>query len=300
MANATNFRILSISLALSAGSLLAACAETPKAMGAAGAGGRGPEEVQLADASGPAAGASSELAQAPADDGGTYDPIEGFNRGVFAFNQVLDHYLIRPAAWAYREVVPVFARDRVHDFLNNIRTPVILTNDLLQGEWDRADFTIRRFFINTTIGVVGFVDVAGSIGIPFHSEDFGQTLGVYGVGEGPYLVLPVLGPSNVRDATGLVVDTAIDPLTYLVWSDGNSYIGYSRGGATGLDQRSRNIDATDDIERNAVDIYAAYRSLYHQYRESEIHNGALPSGTPYPGQQGQEDRTSPSLGTVTN
>lgn len=297
MAKAKDFRILSMSLALGAGSLLAACAESPKASQAAG--GRGQPAGQLADASGTAAHASADQAQAPANGGGTYDPIEGFNRGVFAVNQVLDRYLIRPVSWAYREVVPVFARDRVHDFLNNVRTPVILTNDLLQGEWDRADFTIRRFFINTTIGVVGFVDVAGSIGIPFHSEDFGQTLGTYGVGEGPYLVLPVLGPSNVRDATGLVVDTAIDPLTYLVWSDGNSYIGYSRGGATGVDQRSRNIDATDDIERNSVDIYAAYRSLYHQYRESEIHNGALPSG-PYPGQQGQEDSPSPSLGAVTN
>jgi phospholipid-binding lipoprotein MlaA len=291
MAKAKDFKVLPVSLLLGAGSLLAACAESPKAMG-----GRGQPAGQLADASGTAARASADQAQAPAGDGGSNDPIEGFNRGVFA----VDHYLIRPVSWAYREGVPVFARDRVRDFLNNLRTPVILTNDLLQGEWDRADFTIRRFFINTTIGVVGFVDVAGSIGIPFHSEDFGQTLGTYGVGEGPYLMLPVLGPSNVRDATGLVVDTAIDPLSYLVWSDGNSYMGYSRGGATGADQRSRNIDATDDIERNSVDIYAAYRSLYHQYRESEIHNGALPSGTPYPGQQGQEDSPSPSLGAVTN
>jgi phospholipid-binding lipoprotein MlaA len=212
------------------------------------------------------------------------DPYESVNRAIFDFNMGLDRYFMRPIAWTYREIVPDFARDRIHDLLNNLRTPVNLLNDLLQGEWDRADFTVRRFFINTTLGLGGMIDIAGSIGIPYHGEDFGQTLGTWGVGEGFYLVLPFFGPSNPRDGFGLLMDTLTDPFTYLTFSRNQEY-GYMRFGLTALDERSRRIDETDDIERNSVDLYATYRSLYRQFREGEIRNGEAPPGMTYPGQE---------------
>jgi phospholipid-binding lipoprotein MlaA len=228
-----------------------------------------------------ASSAQGQVAQA--DDESVNDPYEGFNRAIFDFNQVLDRFFMRPIAWTYREAVPAFFRDRVHDLLNNLRTPVNLLNDLLQGEWGRADLTVRRFFINTSIGLGGLIDIAGATGIPYHGEDFGQTLGTWGVGEGFYLVLPFFGPSNPRDGFGLLMDTLTDPFTYLTFSRNQEY-GYMRFGLTALDERSRRIDETDDIERNSVDLYATYRSLYRQFREGEIRNGEAPPGMSYPGQ----------------
>jgi phospholipid-binding lipoprotein MlaA len=131
------------------------------------------------------------------------DPLEGLNRGIFEFNRVVDGVLIKPAAQIYRGVLPQQAQDSVRSFLRNLRSPVILANDVLQGDMDRAGSTIGRFLVNTTLGIGGLFDVASELGMPFHDEDFGQTLAVWGVGEGPYLVLPLLGPSNPRDAVGL-------------------------------------------------------------------------------------------------
>jgi phospholipid-binding lipoprotein MlaA len=228
-----------------------------------------------------ASSAQGQVAQA--DDESVNDPYEGFNRAIFDFNQVLDRFFMRPIAWTYREAVPAFFRDRVHDLLNNLRTPVNLLNDLLQGEWGRADLTVRRFFINTSIGLGGLIDIAGATGIPYHGEDFGQTLGTWGVGEGFYLVLPFFGPSNPRDGFGLLMDTLTDPFTYLTFSR-NQEFGYMRFGLTALDERSRRIDETDTIERDSVDLYATYRSLYRQFREGEIRNGEASPGMTYPGQ----------------
>ncbi|MBV8167330.1 MAG: VacJ family lipoprotein, partial [Alphaproteobacteria bacterium] len=222
-----------------------------------------------------------QRAQADDEQAGN-DPYEDINRAIFDFNMALDHYFMRPVAWTYREVVPAFVRDRIHDALNNLRTPVNLLNDLLQGEWDRADITVRRFFINTTIGLGGLIDIADSIKIPYHGEDFGQTLGVWGVGEGFYLVIPFFGPSNPRDALGLLMDTLTDPFTYLTFTRNQEY-GYMRFGLTALDERSRRIDETDGIERDSVDLYATYRSLYRQFREGEIRNGETPKDMTYPG-----------------
>jgi phospholipid-binding lipoprotein MlaA len=226
------------------------------------------------------------LAQAsPAlDDDTTNDPYENINRDIFAFNQALDHYFLRPLAWTYREGVPQFVRDRFHDFLLNLKTPVILLNNLLKGQLERADTTVRRFFINTSLGLGGLIDIAGSIGIPYRTDDFGQTLAVWGTGEGFYIVLPLFGPSNPRDAFGMLVDTLTDPFTYLTFSRNTAY-GAARFGMTALDERSRTIDQTDDIERNSVDVYAAYRSLFRQHRQGEITGGETPPGLTYPGQE---------------
>ncbi|WP_246116918.1 MlaA family lipoprotein [Denitrobaculum tricleocarpae] len=197
------------------------------------------------------------------------DPIELLNRFVFAFNDAVDVTLFQPASALYRFVLPEEVRDSVRNFMRNISSPVILANDLLQGEWERAESTTTRFFVNTTIGLAGLFDVADDMGYEYHDEDFGQTLATYGTGEGFYLVLPFLGPSNVRDGAGLVVDSLLDPLTYILSSE--AAIG--RRALSSVDTRSRNIELVEDIKRDSIDYYARVRSLYRQRRESEITNG---------------------------
>ena len=154
------------------------------------------------------------IAQAADDDVG--DPLEPFNRVIFSINDFLLRLLIRPIAEIYILMIPDFMREGVRNVLNNLRAPVVLANDLLQWEGQRALDTTKRFFINSTIGLGGIIDVAEQWGIKGHDEDFGQTLGVWGIAEGPYLILPILGPSNLRDTVGLIGDAAayraVDPL----------------------------------------------------------------------------------------
>ncbi len=197
------------------------------------------------------------------------DPVELLNRFVFAFNDAVDVTLFQPASALYRFVLPEEVRDSVRNFMRNISSPVILANDLLQGEWDRAEATTTRFFVNTTIGLAGLFDVADDMGYEYHDEDFGQTLATYGAGEGMYLVLPFLGPSNIRDGAGLVVDSFLDPLTYVLSSEA----AIARRGISAVDTRSRNIEVVEDLKRDSIDYYARIRSLYRQRRESEISNG---------------------------
>ena len=144
------------------------------------------------------------------------DPIEPLNRYFFELNNFLDIILLRPAAEIYDGVLPTLAKDGVRNFLDNLRSPVILANDLLQGEWVRAGDTTARFGINTTAGVLGLGDPATGWGYERHGEDFGQTLAVYGVGEGPYFYAPLLGPAPPRDLAGFGVDRFFDPLTYIL------------------------------------------------------------------------------------
>lgn len=205
----------------------------------------------------------------------TNDPFEGSNRFFFDVNQVLDDVLLRPVAIAYRAVVPDFARDGVRNFMNNLNSPVIFANDLMQGEGDRAGTTLLRFGVNSTIGIGGLFDVAKELGHPYHDEDFGQTLAVWGVGDGPYLYFPLMGPSSARDFTGFVVDRGLDPLTYVNWGDDDlEYVPIARTVLNVIDLRSRNIETLDDIERSSVDYYASIRSLYRQSRADSIRNGA--------------------------
>lgn len=212
------------------------------------------------------------------------DPIEGFNRAMFEFNRGLDSYLLRPAAEAYRFVFPSPIRTGVRNVLDNARTPVILGNDLLQGEWKRAGETTQRFFINTVLGIGGLFDIASLTGQgpAFHNEDFGQTLGVWGASEGPYLMLPVFGPAPPRDAAGMVVDTLMDPFTWYLAHINKSWVGVARFGVDGVDRRERNIETLDEIERGAIDFYATIRSLYRQRRDDEIRNGRPGSLTSRP------------------
>lgn len=211
------------------------------------------------------------------------DPLEPLNRGIFAFNQVLDGLFLKPFAEFYKLLLPPPVQTGIHNVLNNLRAPVILVNNLLQGEGSEAANTAGRFVINTTLGVGGFGDVAAYWGMPYRDEDFGQTLGVWGVGEGPFLMLPLIGPSNPRDATGLLVDSMlIDPLgivgTYVFDAPQTMQtISFIRLSLTAVDARARNYDALADLEKNSLDFYAALRSLYRQYRRGEIYNGVPPA-----------------------
>lgn len=205
-----------------------------------------------------------------------YDPIEPVNRVIFDFNEFLDGLLLKPLAEGYRVLLPQEARDSIRNFLRNLRTPVILANDLLQADMERAGTTVARFLVNTTIGIGGLFDRAADVGYDYHDEDFGQTLGIYGVGGGPYLVLPVFGPSTVRDTGGMVVDIFFDPLTYL--ADDPEL--FARRGVEGIDKRERNIETLDDLKRDSLDFYARIRSLYLQQREEEISNGRAAAPAP--------------------
>ena len=205
----------------------------------------------------------------------TNDPLEPLNRGVFEVNRGLDALILRPAAGFYRFLTPPPIQEAVSNFLRNLRSPIVLANDLMQGEWERAQTTVVRFAINTTAGIGGLGDPATGWGWPGHSEDFGQTLATWGIPEGPFLMLPVIGPSNPRDAVGLAVDNLLlDPIAwYARYHDEFAGYAYARTAATLIDFRAQNIEALDDLERNSLDFYAALRSLYRQVRASEIEQG---------------------------
>lgn len=205
------------------------------------------------------------------------DPYEPTNREIFRFNQKLDKYVVVPSVGAYFYVVPQWGRDRVHDLLDNLSLPITLANDLLQGESKRGGQTMTRLLVNATVGLGGLFDPASRLKIPNHSEDFGQTLAVWGLGEGPYLVLPLFGPSNPRDASGLAADYFIDPLHWLhyrqhIWWDaGHEYMSL-------LDLRAQTYQTVQGVQRNSVDFYSSMRSLYRQLRNNEIRNGRPETG----------------------
>ena len=201
------------------------------------------------------------------------DPMEPLNRAVFDVNMAVDKAVLKPVATGYRDVVPSDIRNSLRNFLNNIASPVIFINDVLQGEASKASETAVRFFVNSTAGMLGLFDVAAEYGLERHSEDFGQTLAVWGVDDGPYVMLPLFGPSNVRDTVGKVADSFMNPFTY--WARNNDLTLAKIGTSivNGIDRRSRHIDELDDIEKNALDFYATLRSLYRQNRRSEILNG---------------------------
>jgi phospholipid-binding lipoprotein MlaA len=194
-----------------------------------------------------------------------YDPIEPVNRGIYSFNTFLDRNLIRPIAVGYREFIPSSIRGNVRNVLSNLKEPVYFLNNVLQGDVDSAFSNFWRFTINSTIGLAGIHDVAEYGNLRLQKEDFGQTLGYYGVGNGPYLMLPLLGPSNLRDALGLGVDYATSPTVYF---DDAATIPIT---ATDIiSKRETVLDYMSDIERDSFDPYATYRSVYTQYRANLI------------------------------
>lgn len=205
------------------------------------------------------------------------DPWENTNRKIFAFNQKVDEHVILPVAKVYQRALPQPARDSIRDFLRNLDSPVIFANDALQADFPAAGKTLTRFVVNTTLGGAGFVDLAGRWGIPYHDDDFGVTLGVWGVRTGPYLVIPVLGPSDPRDLAGNVVDGYADPWDYAASNNGYVWIPFVRGAVSGIDTRSRYIKTLADLKRTSLDYYAAIRALFLQRRAALIrHEKTLP------------------------
>ena len=198
------------------------------------------------------------------------DPLEEVNRSIFGFNQVVDRVVLVPVAKSYRTAVPPPMRASVHDFLRNLNAPVIFANDVLQAQPRLAAQTLARLTINSTLGAAGMFDVASRIGIPHHSNDMGITFATYGIEEGPYLIAPVLGPTNPRDIVGNVADSFIDPANYVAGKYDVWYAPLARTVVSGIDLRARNIEALADIEKTSLDFYATIRSLYRQRRAAEV------------------------------
>ncbi|MCK9994216.1 MAG: phospholipid-binding lipoprotein MlaA [Alphaproteobacteria bacterium] len=206
-----------------------------------------------------------------AEEADVNDPFEPMNRFFFSFNLAMDKVILRPAAIAYRAVLPAPVRESTSNFLDNLESPVIFLNDLLQAKPARAGNTLARFGINTVIGFFGFFDPAESMGMERHDEDFAQTLGAWGVSSGPYLMLPFLGPLPPRDMVGFAGDFFTDPMTYLLWDHRTTNLVYY--GVDVVDQRHQVIDEFDELEKSSVDYYAAIRSLYRQRMDDRIRDG---------------------------
>lgn len=204
----------------------------------------------------------------------TNDPFEPTNRVIFDVNDFLDRLLFRPLAELYRATIPPGIRDRLERVVSNFKEPVVFGNNLFQGEFTSAGITLGRLVLNSTVGVGGIWDVSTDWGMPQQHGDFGQTLHVWGLGSGPYLVLPLFGPSNIRDAVGLGADSLMSPWQYVV------YDAYGTGGenrlngyyflADGLVEREQNIEPMDALREGSVDFYAQMRSVFRQYRDKQL------------------------------
>lgn len=222
------------------------------------------------------AGDSADLAEEPTDPD---DPNEPLNRDVLDFNLAVDDAVILPAARAYRAVVPEFARVRIRRFLDNLEEPRVLVNNVLQGRLEDAGHTTMRFFFNSTVGLGGLFDVATDWGIARRTGDFGQTLYAWGAGDSPYLVLPIAGPSNLRDTVGLISDGFLNPLNWLIPIEAN----VGRGVVAGLDLREQNIESLERLREESLDLYARLRSIWRQRRAAEVRR-SLAAGGAEPGE----------------
>ncbi|MHC8409713.1 MlaA family lipoprotein [Pseudomonas sp. Hz4] len=208
-----------------------------------------------------------------------YDPAEPFNRGVFAFNRVVDDYALAPVARGYR-YLPNFFQTGVHNFVENFGEPKVFINDLLQGNPRRSVNTLGRFVLNTTIGVVGLIDVSGMAGIPRHDTDFGQTFGVWGIGNGPIIELPLFGTSNSRDAAGRVLSFVVSPFG----SNSDTVETLSTLQTVGgiVDGRAEALPLTDSLQK-LPDYYSALRNVVAEHRAAYVVDG----------RQGSPDTTKP-------
>ncbi len=209
------------------------------------------------------------------------DPYEGFNRAMFSFNDTVDTYALKPAATTYRNVLPNFVQTGVNNFFGNLADAWTGVNNLLQGKGEAGMSDVTRFALNSTLGIVGLFDIASEAGLQKHKEDFGQTLGTWGVPSGPYLMLPLLGPSTVRDTVALPLDIKGD-----IWAYKEPV--YIRNTGTALrvvDQRANLLNATSLLEDAALDRYEFIRDGFLQRRESQIH----PDGDDAPRKSKKDD-----------
>lgn len=194
------------------------------------------------------------------------DPLERVNRTTFAVNDAIDRAVLEPVARGYRAVVPRPVRTGIRNFLRNLRSPVNIANQALQGDIDGVARDVTRTALNTVVGVGGLIDVGTAAGIKYEYEDFGQTLAVWGVGHGPYLVLPLLGSSSARDTAGMLVDGYADPVRLYLYNTDREEWYFARVAMQTVDKREELLDALDDLRRNSFDFYAALRSAYYQKR----------------------------------
>jgi phospholipid-binding lipoprotein MlaA len=233
--------------------------------------------ISLMSATNVSAGADGENNLSKKNSGEVKDCFESVNRATFKFNQVLDGVIFEPVAKAYR-VLPSPVRVGTSNALDNLSTLVTIPNNILQGEFKKASVNTGRFIVNTTVGVVGIFDVAKKIGFAeYEKEDYGQTLGVMGVGAGCYIVLPVLGPSTVRDTAGSFANILGGDAWYniTVANDTQHFSNfdyYASRASSGIDFRAKNIDSFENLEKNSMDFYASVRSLYLQDRQLKIAN----------------------------
>lgn len=211
----------------------------------------------------------------------TNDPFEPTNRYIFEVNRFLDEFMLKPAAAWYDAALPQPAQDGVQRFMANLRLPWTAINDFFQGRPERTYQAFMRFVINSTVGILGVFDVATAWGYPHHDEDAGQTFSVMGAPEGPYLMLPIFGPSNPRDAFGLVVDYLVDPVN-IIGRNNDLPVSTVRGGVTAIDNRNRNAAVIDDLQKRSTDFYATVRSIYRQRRDAQIQNRGEDSNYPGP------------------
>jgi len=196
------------------------------------------------------------------------DPLEGYNRAMQGFNTAIDKAIIRPVAVGYRYITPDPLRERIGNFSDNLREPLNMINAFLQGDFEQGMVSFWRFTLNSTVGLLGIHDVAATAGLKERREDFGQTLAVWGVGSGPYVVLPILGPSNARDTVGVVAGWFMDPFTYYLETDDRIWLAVGQG----VVERERLIDPIDDIYETSLDPYVTFRSVYEQLRTAQINN----------------------------
>lgn len=225
-----------------------------------------------------ACASTSASVAATGHDGEISDPFEGYNRAVFAFNDAVDQTILLPITKGYRAVVPEGARTGVHNVLTNLKSPVTIGNQVLQGDLPGAGDATVRMVVNTIIGVGGIFDVAAMEGIEHEPEDFGQTLAVWGVPHGPYMIAPILPPGSLRDYVGNFADMMADPVRLWLMNTDREGWYYTRMGVTIVDQRDQLMDALADLRKNSIDYYATIRSAYYQRRAAEVADQAIGGG----------------------
>ena len=226
------------------------------------------------------AGTDGENSLSKKNSGEVKDCFESLNRTTFALNQSLDNVIFEPIAKAYR-ILPSPVRAGTSNVLDNLSTLVTVPNNVLQGDFKKAGINTGRFIVNTTLGIAGIFDLAQKIGFPdYEKEDYGQTLGAMGVGEGCYLVLPVLGPSTIRDTAGSFVNIIGGDAWYNISAGKDTqyfsnFDYYTSRAGSGIDFRAKNINSFENLEKNSMDFYASVRSLYLQDRQKKIANSNL-------------------------
>ena len=201
------------------------------------------------------------------------DPLELINRKVFSANDAVDQALLRPVSLVYRRITPKLLQNDIDNFLQWLDTPNALVNNLLQGNFNQAETTLKYFLMQSFY--LGHVDLKATYGLAFQSEDFGQTLGSFGFQSGPYLVLPLLGPTNLRDSVGRAVDVFLNPLNYLGTESSRTVFSGTRGALEALTFRAKYSKQIDELRGNSIDYYTRVKTIYNQRRNASINNGMI-------------------------